>query len=180
MEALGSIPRAFIGNRDFEIILKTLLIGLGNPILGDDGVGWRVAQELEDSQRIPPGVDVIFMAVGGISLMEAMAGYERAIIIDAIVTHQVPIGTVRRFQLEELTDPSYGHLSSAHDTSLQNALRVGRDLGIKLPDEIIIVAIESQNVYDFSEELSPQVSAAIPEAMRITEEILMGEETAHL
>ncbi|MGE5123244.1 MAG: hydrogenase maturation protease [Acidobacteriaceae bacterium] len=154
--------------------MKTLVIGLGNPILGDDSVGWRVSQALQDSGELPSGVDVISLAVGGISLMEALVGYQRAIIVDSIVTHDVPIGKVSSFSLTELIDPSSGHLVSAHDTSLQNALLMGRELGLQLPDEIIMVTIEAQKVYEFSEELSPAVAAAIPEAMRIVLEILPG------
>jgi hydrogenase maturation protease len=152
--------------------LKTLIVGLGNPILGDDGIGWRVAQRLYDAGNLPPGVDVIFLAVGGISLMESLVGYERAIIIDAITTHQVPVGTVRSFLLEDLANPAAGHLSSVHDTSLQNAMQIGRDLELQLPDEIVVISIEAKKIYDFSEELSPEVSSAIPEAIRVAQELL--------
>jgi hydrogenase maturation protease len=152
--------------------LKTLIVGLGNPILGDDGIGWRVAQRLHDSGNLPPGVDVTFLAVGGISLMESLVGYERAIIIDAITTHQVPVGTVRNFSLDDLVNPAAGHLSSVHDTSLQNAMQIGRDLELQLPDEIVVISIEAKKIYDFSEELSPEVSSAIPEAIRVAQELL--------
>ena len=152
--------------------MKTLVVGLGNPILGDDGVGWRIAQELQNAGSLPSDVDVVCLAVGGISLMESLEGYKRAILIDVIVTHQAPIGTISRYKLEDIEDMSSGHLSSAHDTSLQNALRMGRDLGIQLPDEITVVAIESQKVYEFSEDLSPAVSAAIPDAVRIIKVLL--------
>ncbi len=152
--------------------MKTLVVGLGNPILGDDGVGWRIAEEIQHSGSLPPGVDVVCLAVGGIGLMEALEGYEKAIIIDAIVTQRDPIGTTSSFRLDQAADPSFSHLTSAHDTSLTNAIQVGRDLGIRLPDQITIVAIESQKVYDFSEELSTPVAAAIPEAVRLIMEIL--------
>jgi hydrogenase maturation protease len=152
--------------------LRTLVVGLGNPILGDDGIGWRVAQGLQDSGNLPPDVDVIYLAVGGISLMEALVGYAKAIIIDAITTDQAPIGTVRSFLLDDLANPSAGHLSSVHDTSLQDAMQIGRDLNLQLPNETIVVAIEARKIYDFSEELSPEVSAAIPEAIRVTLEWL--------
>jgi hydrogenase maturation protease len=152
--------------------LKTLVVGLGNPILGDDGIGWRVAQKLQDSGKLPPRVDVVYLAVGGISLMESLVGYDKALIIDAINTNQVPMGTVSSFLLEDLASPSTGHLSSVHDTSLQNAIQIGRDLNLKLPDEIIVISIEAMKIYDFSEELSPEVSAAIPEALRIILELL--------
>jgi hydrogenase maturation protease len=104
--------------------------------------------------------------------MESLVGYDIAIIIDAIATHRVPIGTIRSLSLDDLSDPSAGHLGSVHDTSLQNAIKIGRDLHLELPKKIIIVAIEARKIYDFSEELSPEVSASIPEAVRITLELL--------
>ena len=174
MKALWCNPRAFIYFFNLEAELKTLVIGLGNPILGDDGVGWRVSQELKASTELPPEVDVVSLDVSGLSLMEALIGYKKAIIIDAIVTHQEPLGKVSCFPLNELPNPSSGHLSSTHDTSLQSALKIGWDLGYALPDEIIMVAIESQKVYDFSEELSTAVSAAVPEAVKITRGILLN------
>lgn len=114
-----------------------------------------------------------FLAVGGISLMEALVGYDRAIIIDTIVTHQVPVGTVSSFTLEDLPNPSTGHLGSAHDTSLQNAIQMGQDLGAQLPHEIFVVAVESLKVYDFSEDLSLPVSTAIPNAVGLVK-VLLG------
>jgi len=152
--------------------LRTLVIGLGNPILGDDGVGWRIAEELEQEGGLPSGVDIVCLALGGISLMEALEGYDRAIIIDAIVTHKAPPGMISTIHIEDLTDPFFSHLSSTHDTSLQNALRIGRELGIHLPGEITLVAIESQRVYDFSESLTPLVAAAVPEAVRLVHELV--------
>jgi hydrogenase maturation protease len=149
--------------------LKTLVVGLGNPILGDDGVGWVVAEQLQKSGNLPSDVDVICLALGGISLMEALEGYQKAILIDAIQTRQAPIGSVSVFNLEGMSNPFLGHLSSAHDTSLQNALRIGRDLGVQLPIEIIVIAIEAEKVYEFSEELSPPVLAAVPKAVEWVE-----------
>lgn len=152
--------------------MKTLVVGLGNPILGDDGVGWRIAQELQNSGDLPLNVDVEFLAVGGISLMEALISYDKAIIIDTIVTHQAPLGAVSIFKLEDLSNPSTGHLGSAHDTSLQNAIQMGQDLGAQLPQEIIVIAVESQKIYDFSEDLSSPVSAAIPKAVGLVKMLL--------
>ena len=156
--------------------MKTLVVGLGNPILGDDGVGWKVAEELQKSGNLPADVDVICLALGGISLMEALEGYQKAILIDAIQTSQAPIGSVSAFNLEGMSNPFLGHLSSAHDTSLQNALRIGRDLGVQLPAEIIVIAIEAEKVYEFSEELSPPVLAAVPLAVEWVEKLIHGQE----
>ena len=58
-------------------------------------------------------------------------------------------------------------MTAAHDTSLQTALQLGRTMGASLPDDIRIVGIEAERVYDFSEELSPEIAAAVPQALRL-------------
>jgi hydrogenase maturation protease len=148
--------------------MKTLVIGLGNPILGDDGVGWRVAEEIARKTANHPDVEVDCVSLGGLSLMERLTGSERVILVDTIFTKEKPIGTVRMFRLTELQDLSSGHTTAVHDTSLRNALNVGRSMDIPLPcdENIHIVSIESENVYDFSEILSPSVEAAIPQAVK--------------
>lgn len=147
-----------------------LVIGLGNPILGDDGIGWRVAQYIAQylsDKHIENTVVIDCLSVGGLSLMERMVGYSSVILIDAMTTHQSPPGTVSSFNLDELPNRALGHLCSSHDTTLQNALEVGRNMGADLPDFIYIVSVEAQQVFDFSELLSPQVEAAIPLAARL-------------
>lgn len=154
---------------------KTLVVGLGNPILGDDGIGWRVAEAVQARYS---HVEVDCLALGGLSLMERLVGYERAIIIDSIQTPEGQIGQVYRFVLEDLRDLSAGHITAAHDTSLQTALKMGRSMGAKLPDEVHVVGVETERVYDFSEELSSQVEAAIPVAMQAVANVLDSWEVA--
>jgi hydrogenase maturation protease len=74
--------------------------------------------------------------------------------------------------LEELPDLSAGHTTAAHDTSLQTALNVGRSMGAQLPEQIIIVGVEAEKVYDFTEELSSEVKSAIPKAVQIVMDLL--------
>jgi hydrogenase maturation protease len=147
--------------------MKTLVIGLGNPILGDDGVGWRVVEEIARKTSNRNDVEVDTASLGGLSLMERLTGYERVILVDSLFSGQKPIGTVSLFPLTELPDLSSGHTTAAHDTSLRNALNVGRSMDIPLPrdEDVHIVAIEAENVYDFSETLSPPVEAAVPQAV---------------
>jgi hydrogenase maturation protease len=154
--------------------MTTLVIGLGNPILGDDGVGWKVIGFITEhaTRNMLPGIETDCLSLGGLSLMERLVGYERAVIVDAIQTGQNPIGTVRRFRLEELPPRTSGHTASAHDTDLQSALQIGRSLGAVLPAEILVVGIEAKNVYDFTKELTPAVAAAIPQAVQLVMEIL--------
>ena len=155
--------------------MNTLILGLGNPILGDDGVGWVVAEQVrsflfnqQSTIHNPQSVEVDCASLGGLSLMERMAGAGRVILIDSLFTGQQKIGTVSRLTLSDLPDLNAGHSASAHDTSLHNALEVGRSMQIDLPEDVnvIIVAIEAEKVYDFSQELSPAVAEAVPLAVK--------------
>jgi hydrogenase maturation protease len=154
--------------------MKTLIIGLGNPILGDDGVGWVVAEQVRAAISDAQSIEVDCASLGGLSLMERLTDAERVILVDAIFTGTQPVGTVRRFKLEELPDLSAGHSASAHDTSLRNALQVGRDMHVPLPenDNVLIVTVEAEAVYDFSQELSPAVAAAVPVALQQVLELI--------
>lgn len=156
---------------------STLVIGLGNPILGDDAVGWRVAEQVHqrlsiiNSSRPGNHIEVDTLAVGGLALMERMVGYKVAVIIDAINTGNMP-GTVCCQSLKEFPEHATGHLSSAHDTTLQNALRVGEEMGATLPDTIYIIGIETQTNYDFTEELTPKIEQSIPVAVQTVMELI--------
>lgn len=155
--------------------MKTLIIGLGNPILGDDGVGWKVAQEVE--RRLPPSpltageghIRIECLSLAGISLMEHIIGYQRVILIDSLNTGKYSQGEVVTFSLDSLEDLLHGHSASAHDLSLKGALKLGRSMGADLPrdEDIQVVAIEAAHVYDFTEELTPEVAAAVPKAVEM-------------
>lgn len=155
---------------------KTLVIGLGNPILGDDGVGWKIADEVKNRLATSPdesaSVEVDCASLGGLSLMERMLGYQHVVLIDSMETGQYPVGTVSVFPLAALPNPIASHSASAHDTSLMTALKVAQNLKAGTPERINVVAIEARDVYEFSENLSPAVESAIPEAVKKVFELL--------
>ncbi|HEU6439669.1 MAG TPA: hydrogenase maturation protease [Terriglobales bacterium] len=161
---------------------RTIVIGLGNPMLGDDGVGWRVADEVEgllrtarNAGRSIPDVEVERLGVGGLRLMECLTGYEAAILVDAAEFRDRPIGEVCSCSLGELEDYAAGHLDSAHDASLRTALALGRRLGASLPNRIEAVTIQVQSTDIFCEELSPEVADAVPVAVSAVMSILMAD-----
>lgn len=152
---------------------KLIVIGLGNPILGDDGIGWRVGEIIQekksalwnnDSQN-GVEIEVECAAEGGIRLMEIMIGCDHAIVVDAITTGCQPDGTVSQFPLDLLPDACEGHIASPHTTTLQNALNMGRLLDLHLPAQVMIIGIEAKKTSDFTETLSPPIQASIPEAV---------------
>jgi hydrogenase maturation protease len=141
----------------------TLVLGLGNPILGDDGVGWKVAEAVQAASI--PSIEVDFASLGGLSLMERMLGYSHVVLIDCMETDREPIGTVRALSLADLLNPMAGHSASAHDTSLITALQTAQSMGADVPVRVDIVTIEAKLSYDFSEQLSPEIAAAVPVAL---------------
>jgi len=145
--------------------VRTLVIGLGNPILTDDGVGVKVAYAVQDALASTRRSDVTVTeaSVGGLRLMEMMMGYERVILIDALQHRDALPGTVRRMTLEDLrTISPTQHSTCAHDTSLVTALEMGQEIGLPLPKDITIYAIGVENVTYFGEEPTPAVARAIP------------------
>jgi len=161
---------------------RTIVIGLGNPLLGDDGVGWRVADEVEgllaaarNAGRELPPVEIERLGVGGLRLMECLTGYDTAILVDAAEFPDRPIGEVRSCSFDDLADFAAGHLDSAHDASLRTALTLGRRLGATLPDRIQAVTVQAHRTDEFSEELSPEVAAAVPAAATTVVNLLAAE-----
>lgn len=153
--------------------MKTLILGLGNPLLKDDSVGLRVASQLESQLPDRSGVDVDEDYWGGLRLMERMIGYDRAIIIDAICYGGDP-GTVYVLSPEDVPTQ---RSASAHDVNLSTALQFGRAAGAPLPaeEDIQLVAIEAEDVHTFDESLTPAVESAVPRAVEAVLRVLNRE-----
>jgi hydrogenase maturation protease len=150
--------------------MNTLILGLGNPILTDDGVGVIVAETVRSRLPQDSPVDISEVSIGGLTLMESMVGYDRVILIDALENHRGNPGDIHRLTLDDLKEISpTQHSASPHDTNLITALNMGRKMGLSLPEDIVIYAIEVENVTDFSDMPTPCVAAAIP---KVTEAVL--------
>jgi hydrogenase maturation protease len=150
--------------------MKTLVLGLGNPLLRDDAVGLLVAERLKQllADRSDVEVDVDYW--GGLRLMERMVGYGGAIVIDAIQSGAEPGALLILSPGELPTQRS----SSAHDVNLLTALKLGRQAGAELPadEDITLVAIECVDTINFGEDLTPEVAAAIPQAVETVLQML--------
>jgi hydrogenase maturation protease len=141
---------------------RTLVLGMGNPILSDDAVGLLVAQRLA-KEPLPDGVEVLQSEQGGLRLLELVRGFTKLIIIDALKSGRVP-GEVLTFTEADFAG---GHrYGSAHSISLRTALELGRRLGYDMPQQVTVFAVEGDDVETFGERLSPPVAAA---AARVVE-----------
>ena len=151
--------------------MKTVVLGLGNPILSDDGVGVRIAEELQD--RVDRReVTVMEASLAGLSILDLLAGYDRAIIVDAIQTVGGKAGQVYRLSPDVLDTTR--HAASPHDIGVGIALELGSRLALPLPREMVIFGVEVADVETFSEECTPEVREAIPICVGMIMEELEG------
>jgi len=151
--------------------MKTLVLGLGNPILSDDGAGIRVAQEV-GKQLNDPQITVSETSAAGLSLLDSIVGYDKVIIIDAIQTKKGQAGQIYRMKSEDFSFAK--HFSSPHQTNLVTALELGKMLGLVMPQKITIFAVEAKDIASFSEKCTPEVERAIPEAVKMVLDELVG------
>jgi len=144
-------------------MMKTLVLGLGNPLLTDDAVGLHVARALRARLADRPDVEVDEDYHGGLRLMERMIGYDRGIVVDAIRTGDDP-GTIHRLCDESIPTQ---HSASAHDANLSTALALGRKAEAHLPraGNVLFFGIEAADVTTFGDACTPEVEAAVPRAV---------------
>jgi hydrogenase maturation protease len=145
------------------VTVRTLVLGLGNPLLKDDSAGLRAVKMLRETLPENDQIEIDEDYWGGLRLMEHMIGFDRAVIIDAILTGAAP-GTIH---LLSPADIPTQRSASAHDLNLPTALTLGRQAGAHLPasEDILLIGIEAADVQTFDESLSPEVEAALPHAV---------------
>ena len=144
----------------------TIIIGLGNPILTDDAVGLAVARLLHERLG-GANVDFREASVGGIELVELLAGYKKAIIVDAIKTQGGRVGDCYLLDLEG-SKPSR-RTGMTHEVGLLEGLEFGRRVGMEMPSCLRVYAVEVADPFTFGTEMTADVQAAVP---AVAEQIL--------
>jgi hydrogenase maturation protease len=141
--------------------LKTLVLGLGNPILRDDRIGLRVIEELKGF-FFDSDVTLQTSTLAGMDLLECLIGFDRAIIVDAIQTGGEP-GTVYRLSPQDfIARHAFPHL---HNIDFFQTLMLGRGLIPDLPDDVVIIGVEVKDVSNFGEDLTPEIERSVPLAV---------------
>jgi len=142
--------------------VRALILGLGNPLVSDDGVGVRVVEHLR-GQPLPPGVDLEEAGTAGLAILDLAVGYDRLVVVDAVDADLEP-GTVLELDRADLERMTGRHLVSPHDADLLTALQLGRGLGLPMPEEVHCVAVQVADLTTLVERCTPRVEAAIPAA----------------
>ena len=144
---------AIQGSKEYK--MKTLILGVGNPILTDDGAGIKIAQEIKEAN---PELEVVETSEAGIALLDFVTGYDRLIIIDSIKTEQGKSGGLYKLGLGDL-NPTTG-FSSSHGIDIATAFELGQKLGYKMT-ETTIYAVEISDNTTFSEGCTTEIEERI-------------------
>lgn len=146
--------------------LDIYVIGLGNELAGDDGVGIAVVKRLEDQGDFPPGVKLLEAGIPGLSLVELMLGARCAILVDSFLDGGQP-GTVRRFTENELPPVGYA-AGQSHGIGLREALAFARGvLPERFPREVVVIGVAIERPQRWTRGLTPPVEAAVDRAVEL-------------
>jgi len=136
--------------------LRTVVIGIGNPMRGDDAAGVAVAERLRP--RVPAGVEVIACSEEPSRLMEAWEGAHSVVLVDTVSSGGRP-GTLHRFDAGEDTVPARTFRSSTHAIGIADTIELARALG-RLPRRVVVYGVEGAE-FAAGEGLTPPVVAAV-------------------
>ena len=141
--------------------MKTLILGVGNLLLKDEGIGIHAVRALE-KEDLPPGVSLMDGGTGGLHLLGWLQGYDRIIMLDATLDGNPP-GTIRLIEPRYASD--FPPLMSAHEIGLRDMIEA-MSLMNDLP-AISLIVISVANVNETGTSLSPEIQAVLPEIMRL-------------
>ena len=146
-----------------------LVLAMGNDLVGDDGAGLMAARQLTEaySER----VDVTETGESGLALIELMTGYDRVLLIDAIVTGTHEPGSVIEFVPDDFSKIV---APSPHYAGIPEVFDVANRYQIPMPTEIRILGLEVVDPYEFREGLTPLIQEALPAFVEKCEQILRG------
>ena len=150
------------------IEVKRLLLGIGNTIMGDDGVGIYVARWVKERLQSRPDLQVKELGVSGFKLVEEILGYDEVIIVDSYGAEDSDAGRIREFGPEDFEDTL--HAPSPHGANFATALELYRSLQPdRIPKRIRIFTVDVHRTDAFEEGLSKPVREA---ALKLTETIV--------
>jgi hydrogenase maturation protease len=138
---------------------RILVLGLGNDILTDDAIGLQVVRRLRDQLIGTPSIDIRETTEMGLALLDFITGYHAVVIVDSIQTRKAAPGF-----LHELDVPSLTQLTgrTPHFVGVSETLALGKQLGLPMPEQVRIFAIEVEDPFTLGTFLTPALQTALP------------------
>lgn len=154
--------------------MRTLVLGLGNDIIGDDAAGILAARALRQELAGLEGVEVVETALHGVALLDLFLGFDKAVLVDAIQTGKVPPGTLVEVDPDTLTAVA---APSPHYAGVPELLSIAKQLDLDFPTEIRIYAVEAEDLYTIGGSLSPAVKESLGDLVdRVADQVRRWQE----
>jgi hydrogenase maturation protease len=145
---------------------KILILGIGNDILRDDGIGPRLVSDLQ-KMNFPEGICFKTSSMGGLEILEMIRDYHTVLILDAIKTKDGMPGDVYYFNPSDFHETM--HLSNLHDVNFITALELAKKIKLSIPENIHIIAVEILEDLEFGRTLSPELEERYPEILDLVQ-----------
>ena len=156
--------------------MKILVLGMGNDLYGDDGVGLHAVRLLRNEWAAratsrEPSLSVEFAEclLAGAALLDVVHGYDALVVIDTIMKAEPVTGRIRILDAAEIRDfPG----PSPHYVSVPQVLALGRELGLKMPRTVMVIAVEAKDLFRLGEGLSEEMRARLPDLLEAAKDAL--------
>ena len=162
MAVNDSVPNTPTIHHSTTPMTRTIIVGLGNDLLADDAVGIHVVRQLKQ-ELTDEWIDIVECSAHGLAIMDLFIDYDRAILVDALVTGKHPPGTIVEIPVETLRSVPN---PSPHFAGVPEMVALAEQLGVNYPDEFHILGVEVADPFTLGGDLHPAVRAAIPSLCR--------------
>lgn len=146
--------------------MRPLVVGIGNPLLGDDAVGLEAARRIAEARD---DVEVVDAVGTGFELLDLIEGRSHVLLLDAFMSGTAPLGALHFFDRDDFR---HAVAPGPHYAGLPEALEMAEILGLPLPQELRALAVEIEDKYEFQEGLDPVIAQALPHMVRAAQILL--------
>lgn len=133
------------------MIKKTLILGIGNPMLSDEGIGVHLVNEFMKKNTFPKCTYLTDYLIS-LDLLMKINGYTQLFVINAVKAGKKPPGSLYVFDINDYAGTL--HLQNYHDIGLKQLIMLGKKLGILMPETIQIIGVEIEQEYCFDSAFS--------------------------
>ncbi len=156
--------------------MKILVLGMGNDLYGDDGVGLHAVRLLKDewaeetaSGKPSSSVEFVECLLSGAALLDVIHGYDALVVIDTIMKAEPITGRISILDAADIRDfPG----PSPHYVSVPQVLAIGREIGLKMPRTVVIIAVEAKDLFRLGEGMSEDMHTRLPDILEVAKDVL--------
>jgi len=149
--------------KERDLMRKVLILGIGNLLRSDDGLGVHIIRYIEEAGAVlPDGIELLDGGTAGFDLMGLIENYDKIVIVDALKANDAP-GSIYRFTPDHAVETRSRF--SLHEVGIMEVIRLLRLMNHK--PEIEFVGIVPENISDFDINISPAVRESIPRAVEV-------------